>query len=108
MQLKNSNPVTIDVSRIDQAATEATELLSVLANANRLKVLCHLYKEEMPVSELACAVGMSQPALSQQLSKLRDLKLVATRREGRTIYYRLASPKIVGILGTLYELFCSD
>ncbi|MEX0344493.1 MAG: ArsR/SmtB family transcription factor [Rhizobiaceae bacterium] len=108
MQLKNSNPIAIDVAQIDQAAAEAAELLSVLANANRLKVLCHLYKEEMPVGELADAVGMSQPALSQQLSKLRDLKLVATRREGRTIYYRLASPMVVGILATLYELFCSD
>ena len=60
----------------------------------------------MTQQELADAVGMNQSALSQQLSKLRALRLVATRRDGRTIYYRLASVHVAKILEALYGLYC--
>lgn len=106
MQLKNSTTMNID--SINQAAAEAADLLAVLANANRLMVLCHLLEGEMAVGQLADAVGMNQSALSQQLGKLRALKLVETRRDGRTIFYRLASPEVARILETLYDIFCAD
>lgn len=104
MQLDSS---AIDVESLDKSAGEAAELLSALANANRLMVLCHLLKGEMAVGPLAEAVGMNQSALSQQLSKLRALKFVSTRREGRTIYYRLASEHVAQVLETLYCIYCA-
>lgn len=110
MQQNNANAAIpeMDVAQIGEAAADAAELLSVLANANRLMVLCHLVKQEMAVGPLADAVGMSQTALSQQLARLRALKLVSTRRDGRTIYYRLASPEVAQILETLYGIFCAE
>lgn len=96
----------IDVTAINAHAEEAAELLSALANAKRLMILCNLLKSEMAVMPLADAVGMNQSALSQQLSKLRALRLVATRRDGRTIYYRLASVHVAKILEALYGLYC--
>lgn len=105
MQTKNASE--FDLDQINASANEAADLLAVLANANRLMVLCHLLKEEMAVGPLAEAVGMTQSALSQQLAKLRALKLVETRRNGRTIYYRLASREVAMILETLYGMFCS-
>lgn len=106
MQQKNADRMNLD--SINQSAGEAAELLAVLANANRLMVLCHLLKGEMAVGPLAEAVGMNQSALSQQLARLRALKLVGTRRDGRTIFYRLASPEVEQILETLYGIFCAD
>lgn len=104
MQVKNAD---IDLESINASADEAADLLAVLANANRLMILCHLLKGELAVGPLAEAVGMNQSALSQQLAKLRALKLVETRRDGRTIFYKLASPEVAQILDTLYDIFCA-
>lgn len=96
----------MDISRINEHADDAAELLTILANPNRLMVLCNLLQGEMAVLPLAESVGMTQSALSQQLAKLRALKLVETRRDGRTIFYRLASPKVERLLSTLYDIYC--
>lgn len=100
--------IDINPDTLSTSASEAADLLSVLANANRLMVLCNLMAGEMAVQELADAVGMNQSALSQQLARLRALKLVNTRREGRTIYYSLASQEVAKILETLYGIFCGE
>lgn len=96
----------IDTERLAQSANEAAELLSALASPNRLMILCNLLNGEMAVLPLAEAVGMSQSALSQQLAKLRALRLVSARREGRTIYYSVASDKVARIMDQLYNMYC--
>ncbi|WP_235911894.1 ArsR/SmtB family transcription factor [Mesorhizobium xinjiangense] len=97
----------IEISRMAESAERAAELLSVLANKNRLLVLCNLLEGEMAVQPLAEAVGMSQSALSQQLAKLRALRIVTTRRDGREIYYSVASQETRTILETLYAIYCA-
>jgi DNA-binding transcriptional ArsR family regulator len=90
-----------------EKAAEAARLLRLLANENRLLVLCHLAGEgEMSVGALAEAVGLSQPALSQHLALLREDGLVATRREAQAVFYRLAEPKVARLLAVLRELYC--
>ncbi|PSM18947.1 metalloregulator ArsR/SmtB family transcription factor [Nitratireductor sp. StC3] len=96
----------MDIDLLDRSAESAAELLSALANKNRLMILCNLLNGEMAVQPLAEAVGMSQSALSQQLAKLRLQHLVATRRAGREVYYRVASPQVAEVLATLYRLYC--
>ncbi|MVA99529.1 metalloregulator ArsR/SmtB family transcription factor [Nitratireductor sp. CAU 1489] len=96
----------MDIDRLDRSAESAAELLSALANKNRLMILCNLLNGEMAVQPLAEAVGMSQSALSQQLAKLRLQRLVATRRVGREIHYRVASAEVAEVLATLYRLYC--
>ena len=96
---------------VDQAmlagATEAADFLKALGNENRLLILCHLSEGEMSVSELETALGLRQPTLSQQLARLRADELVDTRRDGKTIYYSLASEEVRKILDVMYNLFCS-
>lgn len=96
---------------VDQAmlagATEAADFLKSLGNENRLLILCHLSEGEMSVSELETALGLRQPTLSQQLARLRSDELVDTRRDGKTIYYSLASEEVRKILDVMYNLFCS-
>jgi DNA-binding transcriptional ArsR family regulator len=96
----------MDLERLDASAAQAADLLAALANKNRLMILCNLLNQEMAVQPLADAVGMSQSALSQQLAKLRLARLVATRRQGREIYYSVASDEVAQILETLYGIYC--
>ncbi|MBL9035832.1 MAG: winged helix-turn-helix transcriptional regulator, partial [Rhodospirillaceae bacterium] len=73
------------------AAGRAAEFLRLLANENRLVILCALGEGEMSVGALADELGTSQPNVSQHLAKLRALDLVAARRDGTTILYSLNS-----------------
>ena len=101
-----SQMMTIDTDKLDANARDAAGLLSAMANENRLRILCRLLEGEVSVNELAERVGMNQSALSQQLSKLRALRLVDTRRDARQIYYHLASPDVRRVLETLYGIYC--
>lgn len=102
------NPVVIDTATLRQAAGQAVAALKVLANEDRLLLLCQLSQGEMAVGELEEALGIRQPTLSQQLGVLRNEALVNTRREGKWIYYSVASQEAMAILGTLHSLFCAD
>ena len=88
------------------AADEACRLMKVLSNADRLLLLCQLAEGEKRVGELETLLGIVQPTLSQQLGVLRDEELVATRREGKNIYYRISSPAALQVMQLLYALYC--
>lgn len=95
-----------ELQALESKADKAAELLTALGHAKRLMAMCRMIDEEVSVGALAEAVGLGQSALSQHLSKLRALGLVTTRREGQTIYYRLASPEARELITTLYRLYC--
>lgn len=95
------------VDAMESRAEEAARLLSALGQTKRLMVLCRLVDNEMSVGALAESVGLGQSALSQHLARLRDLGIVATRREAQTIYYRLASDNARRLIGLLYEIYCA-
>ena len=98
---------TLDLTAMRKAAETACGLLKALSNPDRLLLLCVLSEGESNVSELEATLGIVQPTLSQQLAVLREQGLVATRREGKSIYYSLASPQAMAVLQTLDEQFCS-
>lgn len=95
-----------DVARFEASAAEAARLLRTLANARRLVILCQLGGGERSVGDLQPQVGLSQSALSQHLAVLRAEGVVATRREGQTVWYRIADPAAVKVIETLAEIFC--
>lgn len=88
------------------AATHAVGALKVLANEDRLLLLCQLSQGEMSVGELEETLGIHQPTLSQQLGVLRNEGVVSTRREGKRICYSIADPKLLQVLELLYRLYC--
>ena len=94
------------VAAMQGAASEACGLLKTLSNPDRLLILCYLSRGETRVGELEEELGIVQPTLSQQLTVLREEELVTTRREGKNIYYSLASPEAVAVLETVYRQFC--
>jgi DNA-binding transcriptional ArsR family regulator len=98
--------LALPIEQMQAAAREACGLLKVLSNPDRLLVLCYLSQGEARVGELEESLGIVQPTLSQQLTVLREEQLVTTRREGKNIYYSLASPKALALIETLYVQFC--
>ncbi|WP_105169344.1 ArsR/SmtB family transcription factor [Pseudoalteromonas sp. T1lg23B] len=97
----------MDFAAMADNAQQAEALLKMMANKNRLMILCSLLEDELSVSALNEAVPLTQSALSQHLASLRKANVVATRREGQTIYYRVIDDKVKAILLQLYRLFCA-
>lgn len=94
------------IGAISAKAEEVAATLDAMANPKRLLVMCTLLKGESSVGDLAEIVDLTPAALSQHLGKMRALRLVATRRDGQTIYYSLASTQVKAVLETLYRVYC--
>ena len=89
-------------------ASEVATLLKALANERRLMILCTLSgHKEATVMSLAKAVGLSQSALSQHLARLRDENIVTFRRDGQTLWYRIADQRVAKLMREMERLFCT-
>ncbi|WP_439124152.1 ArsR/SmtB family transcription factor [Marivita sp.] len=97
-----------ELDRIVDKATTASNFLKAISHEGRLMILCHLVTGEKSVTELEDLLAARQAAVSQQLSRLRLECLVIPRRDGKTIYYRLADDRPRKMLECVYDLFCSD
>lgn len=97
-----------EMDRYVENATTASNFLKALSHEGRMLILCHLVTGEKSVTELEDLLSARQAAVSQQLSRLRLEGLVIPRRDGKTIYYRLADDRPKRILELVYELFCKD
>jgi DNA-binding transcriptional ArsR family regulator len=95
-----------DISTIRESASEACGILKVLANEDRLLILCQLSQGAKNVGELEELLEIRQPTLSQQLTVLREEGLVKTQRNGKYIVYSLASVEATEIMETLFSLYC--
>jgi DNA-binding transcriptional ArsR family regulator len=95
------------IEEMRQHAGGAADFLKILANENRLLVLCTLLTGEQNVGQMNNQIDLSPSALSQHLASLREAGLVKTRRESQTIYYQLADDRVMQIMALLKQLFCS-
>jgi DNA-binding transcriptional ArsR family regulator len=89
-----------------ESAAKCCALLKAMAHEDRLLLLCQLIEGEHNVGELEAAVGLHQPSLSQHLGVLREEGLVNARRDGKYVYYSLASIEVFSIMQTLSSLYC--
>jgi DNA-binding transcriptional ArsR family regulator len=96
----------IDMSALDQRAEAAALLLKSLANPVRLKMLCSMVDGEQSVGAIAQKVGVRETVVSQHLMRLRAEGIVAYRRQGTTVFYRLTDGPARTVMATLYDLFC--
>src|SRR5215510_11006353 len=95
-----------ELDRMVENAQRASDFLKALAHESRLMILCILAESEKSVSELEDLLNLRQPTVSQQLARLRADGLVSTRRNGKTIYYNLASEEVRIVIGAIYDVFC--
>jgi DNA-binding transcriptional ArsR family regulator len=102
-----SNPPLSSSEVLKQHASIATEQLKAIANINRLMILCVLSEKELSVTEMNAQVDLSQSALSQHLAKLREYKIVQTRRESQNIYYSIKEGIAKELIQLLHRFYCS-
>src|SRR5665213_3448485 len=94
-----------ELAALEASASAAARLLKLLASEQRLILMCRLGEGEASVGDLAQHVGLAQSAASQHLAKLRAEGLVATRRDGQTIYYRLADDSAARVIALLCDIY---
>jgi DNA-binding transcriptional ArsR family regulator len=97
---------TPEVSAMLENAAAAADFLKKVAHPNRLMIVCALVDGERSVRDLEDTLGIRQPGLSQQLAELREAGLIAGRKDGKQVFYRLADPRVATLVATLYALFC--
>lgn len=97
---------TPDPAAMAKQARVASDLMKSLSNETRLMILCLLSSGEMTVSEMEDRLHIQQAPLSQQLARLRNERLVKTRREGRMIHYSISDPNVSEVVKTLYRIYC--
>lgn len=98
----------LDPDLFRERAGDAAQLLKALSNEHRLMILCRLSGGELSAGDLLAGMTLSQSALSQHLAVLREDRLVATRREGQSIFYRIGDPAAVRVIETLADIFCPE
>lgn len=96
----------MDIDDMLANARSASAFLKALSHEARLVILCLLIDGEKSVGEIEAALNLRQPAVSQQLARLRADDLVETRRDGKNIYYSLARSEAREIIEALHRAFC--
>jgi len=99
-------PAGLDLDMLLANAREASEFLKALSHEVRLLILCFLIEGEKSVSEIEKMLKLRQPAVSQQLARLRADGLVEARRNGKNIYYSLARTEVRDVIQALHDAFC--
>jgi DNA-binding transcriptional ArsR family regulator len=94
-----------NVDAIRDSANQACSILKLLANEDRLMLLCQLTQGEKNVGELESATNIQQPTLSQQLTILRKDGIVTIRKDGKFNYYSIASDEVIQVMQTLGQLY---
>lgn len=92
--------------RVKTNAQSASDFLKALSHEGRLMILCSLAHGEKSVTELEQMLSSRQAAVSQQLARLRQEKIITARREGKQIFYSLTDERARRIIEQVYELFC--
>ena len=87
----------------DELLQDLGDLFKIFGDTTRIKIMYALYEKEMCVCAIADLLGMTQSAISHQLKVLKAANLVDSRRDGKTIYYRLADDHVKKIIDTGFE-----
>ena len=82
----------------EQQLLDLSEFFKVFGDSTRIKILYVLSQSEMCVCDIATLLQMGQSAISHQLRVLKQMRLVSFRREGKTVFYKLADSHIQTIL----------
>ncbi|GAB4124937.1 MAG: hypothetical protein Fur0040_07000 [Sideroxydans sp.] len=85
----------------------AAESMKAMAHPLRLKILCVLAAGELSVQDIVESVGTTQSNVSQHLAILRDKGVLATTKNANRVFYRIADPRTVKLVGMMRDVFCS-
>jgi len=105
-ELRSDVEYSPELEQLMRKARKASDFLKALSHENRLLLLCLLAEKERSVSELENILSLRQPTVSQQLARLRYDGLVNTRRDGKTIFYSIASEDVRRVITVIYDIYC--
>lgn len=90
-------------------AKEVSEVLKVIANANRLMILCVLEETSHTVSEISEQISdISLPALSQHLSALKLAGILKSEKKGMHVIYEIQDYRVLEVMKKIKEVYCKD
>ena len=95
----------MNVADMIPASEQAAELMRSLSHPQRLLVLCALVDGEKSVAQLRDELAIEQVPMSQQLMRLRSDGLVEARREGTSVFYRIAREEVLAVIAALHKAF---
>ena len=98
----------MDLEAMQASAGEVADMLKMLSNRNRLLVLCALVTRDHTAGELEELTGLSQPAISQHLAKLRNTGIVNTRKDAQRVIYALDEPGVRAVIEVLHRHYCPE
>ena len=96
----------LNVNEMRNNVESSAAFLKLLSNPTRLLVLCNLIESERCVGDLERDLDISQSALSQHLSKMRDEGIVKSEKQGQHVFYSISDSDVEVIINVLYKLFC--
>ena len=96
----------LNVNEMRKNVENSSSFLKLLSNPTRLMILCNLIESERCVGGLEKDLNISQSALSQHLSKMRDKGVVKSEKQGQHVFYSISDSDVVDIINVLYKLFC--
>ncbi len=105
--MKNQLP-NKTITRLTRQADEVSNLLKQLSHPQRLLILCSLADGEKTVGDIEHVCGASQSAVSQFLKGMRLENLIEARREGKHVYYMIKDRRLIGLMKSLYQIFCTQ
>lgn len=85
----------------------ASDAMQAMAHPVRLKILCLVSNQELPVLEIVEAVGTSQSNVSQHLSVLRQHGILESRKDANRVLYRIADGRILEMIALTRQIFCA-
>ncbi len=95
------------MDKMKEKAREVTELLKVLANENRILILCELIKEPMSVNQLRSKLTISQSGISQHLALLKHHGILDFDKNGQTVVYKIEDKRIYDLMDLLRQTYCN-
>lgn len=96
------NPLAIKEENIEKAS----KALKAMGHPLRLKILCVLSDNELPVMDIVSQVGTTQSNISQHIDILREKEIITSRRDGSKILCKVRDPQILNLLDAMQQTFC--
>ncbi|WP_206199127.1 ArsR/SmtB family transcription factor [Thiomicrorhabdus indica] len=90
----------------EENISKASKALKAMGHPLRLKILCVIGGQELPVMDIVKQVGTTQSNISQHIDILREKEIITSRREGSKILCKIRDPKILNLMDTMQQTFC--
>lgn len=100
--MEEINPLAIKEENIEKAS----KALKAMGHPLRLKILCVLGDNELPVMDIVSQVGTTQSNISQHIDILREKEIITSRRDGSKILCKVRDPQILNLLDAMQQTFC--